>query len=87
MPSPASNASGKRINPIKLKQMQQQAKQLEDRIAELEAEIQKGELRLSDFVGADEALRLSNLLFTQRADLENAMEEWEKLTQEMEATA
>jgi ATP-binding cassette, subfamily F, member 3 len=87
MPSLASNAPAKRINPIKLKQMQQQAKQLEDKIAVLEAEIQKGELRLSDFVGADEALRLSNLLTTQRADLETAMEEWETLTQEMEATA
>jgi ATP-binding cassette subfamily F protein 3 len=87
IPSPAGSAPVKRINPIKLKQMQQQAKQLEDKIAELEAEIQKGELRLSDFVGADEALRLSNLVTTQRADLETAMEEWERLTQEMEATA
>jgi ATP-binding cassette subfamily F protein 3 len=87
MPSPASNAPGKRINPIKLKQMEQQSKQLEDKIAVLEAEIQKGELRLSDFVGADEALRLSNLLTVQRSDLEIAMEEWERLTQEMEVTA
>jgi ATP-binding cassette subfamily F protein 3 len=87
MPSPGSSVPAKRINPIKLKQMLQQSKQLEDKIAMLEAEIQKGELRLSDFVGADEALRLSNLLTAQRADLETAMEEWEKLTQEMEATA
>jgi ATP-binding cassette, subfamily F, member 3 len=87
LPSPANAPTAKRINPIKLKQMQQQAKQLEDRIADLEAQIEQAELKLSDFVGADEALRLSNLLTTRRFDLEKTMNDWEELTQEMEATA
>jgi ATP-binding cassette subfamily F protein 3 len=77
----------KRINPIRLKQMQNQAKQLEDRIAELEAEMQAAELRLSDFVGAEEALRLSNLIESQRAALEKTMAQWEEVTGEIEATA
>jgi hypothetical protein len=67
--------------------MQEQAKQLEGRIAELEGEMQTAEIRLSDFVGADEALRLSNLLETQRSALAQAMAEWEELTQQIEATA
>src|SRR4051794_33008942 len=68
LPSPA-----KRVNPIRLKQMEDQAKQLENRIADLEAQIQQSELAFSDFVGAEEAMRLSHLLETQRAELDRAM--------------
>lgn len=77
----------RRMNPIKLKQMQDQAKLLEDRIAGLEAEIQQSELALSDFVSAQEATRLSNLLETQRAELDQAVREWEQVTEQIEATA
>jgi ATP-binding cassette, subfamily F, member 3 len=80
-------SSAKRINPIKLQRMQEQAKQLEMRIADLEAEVQAAELGLSDFVGAEEALRLSNLLESQRAALAQAMAEWENVTEQIEATA
>ncbi|MDQ2841393.1 MAG: ABC-F family ATP-binding cassette domain-containing protein [Acidobacteriota bacterium] len=84
---PARTAPAKRINPIKLKQMQDQAQQLEAQIAELEAGIQQSELALSDFVGPDEAMRLSNLLESQRARLAEAMAQWEQVTEELEATA
>jgi ATP-binding cassette, subfamily F, member 3 len=77
----------KRINPMKLQRMQEQAQQLEQRVAELESEVQASELRLSDYTGADEALRLSNLLETQRAALAQAMREWEEVAQKIEATA
>lgn len=83
----AAAAPTKRVNPIKLKQMQDEAQQLEDRIAQLEAEIQNSELALSDYVGADEALRLSNLLEAQRVQLDETMGRWEALTTELEATA
>ncbi len=84
---PVRPPAAKRINPIKLKQMQEQAKQLEGRIADLEAQIQQAELAFSDFVGADEAMRLSNLLDAQRSQLSQAMNEWESVTEELEATA
>jgi ATP-binding cassette subfamily F protein 3 len=84
MPKPAA---AKRMNPIKQQQMQQQAQQLEQRIAELEAEIQTAELRLSDFTSSDEATRLALLLEKRRAELETAMKQWEEVTQELEATA
>ncbi len=88
IPLPSRGSStAKRINPIKLQRMQEQAKQLEARIADLEAEVQAAELGLSDFVGADEALRLSNLLESQRAALAQAMAEWENVTEQIEATA
>jgi ATP-binding cassette, subfamily F, member 3 len=87
IPMPARPAFGKRINPIKLKQMQEHAKELEEQIAALESQIQQSELDLSDFVGAEEATRRSSLLETQRAELDRAMSEWEEVTHEIEATA
>jgi ATP-binding cassette subfamily F protein 3 len=87
MPDPAAGHPARRINPMKLKQMQDQAQQLEARIAALEADVQQSELALSDFVGADEAVRLSNLLETRRAELDQAMTEWEQVTEQIEATA
>ncbi len=87
IPITTKTPPAKRINPIKLKQMQDRAKELEERIAALESEIQQAELALSEFVGAAEAARLSNLLESQRAELAAAMSEWEQLTEQIEATA
>jgi ATP-binding cassette subfamily F protein 3 len=87
IPMPQRAAPAKRMNPIKLKQMQDHAKQLEERIAELESEIQRAEMALSDFVGAEEATRLSGVLETQRTELEQTMSQWEQVTGEIEATA
>jgi ATP-binding cassette subfamily F protein 3 len=84
---PLRQAGNKRLNPIKLKQMQEQVKGLEQHIATLEAEIQGAEVKLSDFVGAEEAMRLSALIESRRASLDGAMAEWEGLTAEIEATA
>ncbi len=86
MPAPPLTPA-KRVNPMKLKQMEDQAKQLEARIADLERQIQQSELALSDFVGPDEAVRLSRLLETQRAELDRAMSEWEQVAHQIEATA
>jgi ATP-binding cassette subfamily F protein 3 len=87
MPTPAANAPAKRINPMKLKQLQDEAKQLENRIAELETQIQLGELSFSDFSSAEQATRLSNLLESQRAELDRSMMRWEEITHQIEATA
>jgi ATP-binding cassette, subfamily F, member 3 len=84
MPAPVE-ANVKRVNPLKLKQLQERAKQLEVRIADLENAIQTAEQ--AQFVSADESLRLANQLGQHRADLEAAMTEWENLTQQIEATA
>ncbi len=84
---PGASASAKRINPMRLKQMQDQAQALETRIAQLEAEIQAAELSLSDFASPNEAMRLSNLLESKRADLDRAMAEWESVSEQIQATA
>jgi predicted nucleic acid-binding Zn-ribbon protein len=75
------------MNPIRLKQMKAQAQELEGRIAALESEIQQAELRLSDYTTPQDAVRLATMLEERRGQLERAMEEWEEITQEIEATA
>ena len=87
IPLPAPAPAAKRVNPIKLKQMEKQAQQLEARIAQLEGEIQQSELSFSDFAGADEAMRLSSVLEGKRSELEQAMAQWEGLAQQLEETA
>jgi ATP-binding cassette subfamily F protein 3 len=86
-PDESARPGQKRINPIKLKQMQDEAKQLEERISELESEIQQSELAFSDFAGPEEAQRLANLLEARRAELEQAMADWEDVTVRIETTA
>jgi len=88
MPIPISapqESNAKRLNPLKLKQMQERAKQLENRIADLEGAIHTAEQ--APFVSAEESLRLANQLSQHRTELEETMEEWERLTQQIEATA
>ena len=84
---PESGTAGKRINPIKLRQMETHAQQLEQRIADLESKIQESELALSSFAGPDEATRLANLLEANRAELDRVMTQWEEVTEQIEATA
>jgi ATP-binding cassette subfamily F protein 3 len=83
----SSDGPAKRMNPMKLKQMQAHASQLEDRITKLEQSIQQTESSLSHYTSAEESLRLSALLDHQRSELEAVMTEWEGVSQEIEATA
>ncbi|MGC2657190.1 MAG: ABC transporter ATP-binding protein, partial [Bryobacteraceae bacterium] len=87
IPMPSAAPPAKRINPMKLQQMRNQAKEMEDRIAELESEIQTGELALSNYPGPDEALKLVELLAARRQELEDVMNRWEDVSQQIEATA
>ncbi len=84
LPAPAP---AKRINPLKLQKMQEHAQSLEARIAELESSMQNSELALADYPGPEQAMRLSALLETQRAELEQTMQQWEAITEELEAIA
>jgi ATP-binding cassette subfamily F protein 3 len=89
----AGNGSGsveqksKRINPIKLKQMQDRCAALEDEIATLEAGVAECESALQTFVSAEEMQRQTTLLEERRQQLEAKFVEWEALTQAVEANA
>src|SRR5258708_20581552 len=80
--SPAAKA--KRMNPIKRKKM-------EDRIHELEAEINRAETviarcetAMQDFVSADESQRQSQALGQHKAIQAALLKEWEDLSQSLQ---
>jgi ATP-binding cassette subfamily F protein 3 len=76
--------SKKRINPIRLKQMQERHQQVEQGIADLEDGIAECERELQSFVSAEETQRWTELLGKRRGELESLMAEWETLSQELE---
>src|SRR5271169_2678500 len=76
--------SRKRINPIKLRQMQERHHQIEEGIARLEDGISECERELQSFVSAEETARWTDLLAKRRSELETLMAEWEELSQALE---
>jgi ATP-binding cassette, subfamily F, member 3 len=78
-------ASGKRLNPIKLKKMQDRCQKLEQQIERVESEIAGYEAELANFVSAEESLRVSNLLEKSRAELSAQLAEWEEVSQLVES--
>jgi ATP-binding cassette subfamily F protein 3 len=76
--------SRKRLNPIKLKQMQDRCQQLEEDIASLEHGVEQCERELQSFVSPEETQRQTDLLAQRRADLGKLMKEWEELSTLME---
>jgi ATP-binding cassette subfamily F protein 3 len=75
----------KRVNPMKLKQMEDRCQQLEQAIARAEVEI--AELEGRPYVSAEESLRIAGLLEEKRGALEKAMAEWEETSAALEALA
>ena len=76
----------KRMNPIKLKQMQDRRQQLESEIADLEQGIADCERELQAFVSAEETQRQTDLLARHRSNLATRMAEWEELSQTLETS-
>ena len=79
-----AKAPAKRVNPIKLKQMQDRCQALETQINELEEEIAQTERELAVFTSAEQSVKLSEALEQRRSDLEKRMAEWEELSQALE---
>jgi len=74
----------KRLNPIKRKQMQDRAAELEENISSLESAIAQCEASLQNFVSAEETTRLSRELEHSRSELQQRIAEWEQIGQELE---
>jgi len=76
-----------RLNPIKLRQMKERSRAIEDEITRLEVEIADYEVSLSHYVNAEETRRTHELLEARRGDMEALMLEWEEVTQLIEANS
>ncbi|HEY6253496.1 MAG TPA: ABC-F family ATP-binding cassette domain-containing protein [Candidatus Angelobacter sp.] len=79
-----SASKPRRLNPIKLRQMKERCKDLEEEIVRLEAAIALSEAALQTFVSAEETKRQTDLLAQHRSDLAASMAEWEELAQVLE---
>lgn len=83
-PSTAEAPKNRRLNPLKLKQMEDQQRQLERRIADLENDIAHCERELSVFKNAEESLRLSRQVEQSRAQLTGMLAQWEEISLSIE---
>jgi len=84
-PAAAPVHAAKRLNPIKLKQMQERCQQLEQQIAGAERDIAGYEAELGNFVSAEETVRVSGLLEKRRLELSGLLGEWEQVSQLVES--
>jgi ATP-binding cassette subfamily F protein 3 len=75
----------KRVNPLKLKRMQERRAAIEEQVTRIEAEIADYEASLANFVSMEETRRTSELLETRRSDLTALLAEWENVAQSIEA--
>jgi ATP-binding cassette subfamily F protein 3 len=78
-----SENGSKRVNPIKLKKLQDRLGSLEKEVAALESEIARHEAELADFKSMEETMRLNDLVTQRRKTLETRMAEWEQLSAEL----
>jgi len=81
-PATSPEQPAKRVNPMKLKQRRNRAKELESQIAALEAEIAGDEESLANFVSAEETMRVASQLEKRRTALNALHEEWEEASAE-----
>jgi ATP-binding cassette subfamily F protein 3 len=86
-PAPPAPSNAKRINPMKLRQMQDRCQEIEREIASAESEIAGHESSLGNFVSTGETLRIAALIEKRRKDLSALLAEWERVSQELEAGA
>ena len=80
----AAPAKGKRLNPIKRKKMEDRIRELEAEINRAETLIAKYETALQDFVSAEESQRQSQELDRNKAAHAASIKEWEDLSQSLQ---
>jgi ATP-binding cassette subfamily F protein 3 len=84
LPVPAES-KGKRLNPIKRKQMEERVGEVEQEINRLETAIGESEASLATFVNAEENQRVIQELARHRSELQSRLAEWEELSQALQA--
>jgi ATP-binding cassette subfamily F protein 3 len=77
-------AQVKRLNPIKLKQMEDRLKFAEEEIPRLEQAITTAEERLGNFISVEQSQKDAAELEKLRSDRATLLEEWEELTMSLE---
>ncbi|HXX22411.1 MAG TPA: ATP-binding cassette domain-containing protein [Terriglobia bacterium] len=84
----ATAAKSKRLNPIRLQQMKDRCREIEEQVARLEAEIAGHAQELAHFTSAADSVRLAKSIEQGREEVARLMREWEdtaKVVEEQEA--
>jgi ATP-binding cassette subfamily F protein 3 len=84
-PSPKPLAPSGRLNPIKLRQMKERQRSIEDEVTRLEVEIADFEQALSSYQSADQSIEIASLLESRRSDMTQLLTEWEQVSATIEA--
>ena len=84
-PPKSEDAAAKRLNPIKRKQMEDRVHELESEINRLEDTIAECEAALQTFVSAEETQRVTQELGVRRGELQGRLAEWEELGQALQS--
>jgi ATP-binding cassette subfamily F protein 3 len=83
-PQKSEDSAARRLNPIKRKQMEDRVHELESEINRLEDTIAECEAALQSFVSAEETQRVTQELGASRVELQSRMAEWEELGQALQ---
>ena len=81
----AEAAPKKKLNPYKLREMQERRQQLEQDIARAEADIAGYEQSVQTFVSAEESVRVTSLIEQRRGELAKLIAGWEEVSHALEA--
>jgi ATP-binding cassette subfamily F protein 3 len=87
-PTTPSPVKSKRLNPIRLQQMKDRCREIEEQVARLEAEIEGYTQELAHFRSAADSVRLAKSIEQGREEIARVMREWEetaKVVEEQEA--
>ena len=80
----ASAAKGKKLNPLRLQQMQDRCREIEEQVARREAEIEGYGQESAHFKGPEESVRLARLIEQGRDEIARLMREWEETAKVVE---
>jgi ATP-binding cassette subfamily F protein 3 len=80
----SEDSKAKRLNPIKRKQMEERVRELEAEINRLEGAIAGCEASLQTFVSAEETQRITQELAARKVELQSRLAEWEGLGQALQ---
>jgi len=82
----AAETKARRLNPIKRKQMEERVRELEQEINRTETVIAQHEIALQSFVSVEATARLTQELETHRTALQKSLAEWEELTATLQSS-
>jgi len=81
----AAQDKQRRLNPIKLRQVRERQRAIEDEVTRLEVEIADFEQALSNYQNAQHSIDIAEMLESRRTDMKNLMKEWEEVSEIIEA--